>query len=415
MKTIILGAGIAGLACANNLCGDVTVYEQESEPGGLCRSFRVGDFVFDYAVHLSFTDIAEVREVFDQTDYFVHQPVAYNYYHGKWIKNPVINNLMKLTADEKTRIIEAYIKRDTSLKIENYFDYLVASYGKEYAMSFSEMYTRKYWTISSRDMSTTWIGNRLASTDLNKILRGSYEESNEHGYYAREMRYPRRGGYFSFIKNLCIKPHICCNKKAIKVDVKNRIVSFSDGESVKYDRLISSIPLPKLIDILSYKSIEVMEAAKRLQYTKISLVSVGIKKPDVPKCLWFYIYDEDILASRVYSPSLKSKNNVPDGCSSLQFEIYHNNSEIVDASKIIENTKNAINVMHICDEKNILFMDYRIVDYGNVIFYKGMEEDRKVVVNFLESIGINLIGRFGTWDYLWSDQSYVSGMNEAYK
>ena len=39
--------------------------------------------------------------------------------------------------------------------------------------------------------------------------------------------------------------------------------------------------------------------------------------------LWFYVYDEDVPFARAYSPSIKSKDNVPQGKSSLQFGIYY--------------------------------------------------------------------------------------------
>lgn len=38
-------------------------------------------------------------------------------------------------------------------------------------------------------------------------------------------------------------------------------------------------------------------------------------------------------------------------------------------------------------------------------------EIRGMVIHSLSSIGIETIGRFGEWDYLWSDQSLMSGMS----
>lgn len=52
-----------------------------------------------------------------------------------------------------------------------------------------------------------------------------------------------------------------------------------------------------------------------------------------------YIYDEDIKSARINSPSIKSPNNVPEGCSSMQFEIYHPKDEILDEEAIIDIAK----------------------------------------------------------------------------
>ena len=66
--------------------------------------------------------------------------------------------------------------------------------------------------------------------------------------------------------------------------------------------------------------------------------------------------------------------------------------------------------MNLCQDEDIAFIDYRLLPFGNVIFYDGMEKDRKIVKDYLHEAGIHLIGRFGEWDYLWSDQSLLSGM-----
>lgn len=79
-----------------------------------------------------------------------------------------------------------------------------------------------------------------------------------------------------------------------------------------------------------------------------------------------------IMAARINSPSIKSLYNVPDGCSSLQFEIYHGNWEEVNRDKVIDNTLYALRKMGICREEDIEFADYRLLPYGNVMLYDGM-------------------------------------------
>lgn len=115
------------------------------------------------------------------------------------------------------------------------------------------------------------------------------------------------------------------------------------------------------------------------------------------------------MAARVNSPSVKSGDNAPKGCSSLQFEIYHGLQDVINREEILDNTKYALQKMNLCKEEDILFMDYRLLPYGNVIFYKGMEQKRDILKEYLKEQQVKLIGRFGEWDYLWSYQSYLSG------
>src|SRR5665213_413475 len=52
MRTAIVGAGAAGLSLALLLDGDVTVFEAENTPGGLCRSTKRDGFTWDQGPHI---------------------------------------------------------------------------------------------------------------------------------------------------------------------------------------------------------------------------------------------------------------------------------------------------------------------------------------------------------------------------
>jgi len=67
--------------------------------------------------------------------------------------------------------------------------------------------------------------------------------------------------------------------------------------------------------------------------------------------------------------------------------------------------------MGVIHEEDILFIDVRFERYANVIFDKYVYNSRKFVRDYLNDVGIETIGRFGEWDYLWSDQSLLSGLN----
>ena len=53
-KIAVIGAGIAGLSagCYARMNGfDVEVFESHSEAGGLCTSWKRGDYIFDGCIH----------------------------------------------------------------------------------------------------------------------------------------------------------------------------------------------------------------------------------------------------------------------------------------------------------------------------------------------------------------------------
>lgn len=414
IKNVVLGAGIAGLAFAYETNEDDTViFEKEEHYGGLCRSFEVEGFSFDSGVHLSFTSIPEARGFFDRTPYLKHKPVPYNYFDSLWLKHPVMFNLAKLPTLDKVDLIQSFVEERYQGEIENYEDWLRAFYGKEATERLYNVYTKKYWTVDSVELSTSWIGPRINVPDFRKILEGAFEPETGNDYYVSEMRYPEAGKYQTFLQPLAGKANIRYGKKALRIDAKDKRVHFSDGTCVGYENLISSVPLPELAGMVDDAPAEIRALAEELKASKVSIVSVGFSNPDVARWLWFYVYDQNILAARVNSPSRKSPANVPAGASSLQFEIYHPQESETDRDEILENVRKSLFEMKLCSQKDIKFMDYRLIPYGNVIFFKGMEAIRDEVKRYLNGKGITLIGRFGEWDYLWSDQSYMSGINSA--
>jgi protoporphyrinogen oxidase len=415
-KVVVLGAGISGISAGYHLKQkgyEATVYEKESEWGGLCGNFTLDGFRFDKAVHLSFAKSEYVQEMFEKsTEILRHKPEASNYYKGYWVKHPAQNNLAPLPTDEKVSIISDFIKnKDKEHTITDYESWLRAQYGDYFSENFPMQYTRKYWTVEAKELSTTWVGTRMYQPDIEEVLRGSYTTDTPNTYYANEMRYPKTGGYKSFLTYMAERCSIEVNKKVTCIDVEGREVHFEDGSSEGYESLVSSLPLPDLIPMIKTAPGEVLEASQRLFASSVAIVSLGFNKPEIPEHLWYYIYDESFLPARCYSPSIKSPENAPEGCSSVQFEVYFSCKKALakEGDALLEHIVTEGQKMGLFKEEDIVVKDVRILPYGNVVFYEGMEADREVVYDYLASVGIHLVGRFGKWDYLWTDQCLLTG------
>lgn len=411
----VLGAGISGISAAYHIGmkgQEAVVYEKDDDWGGLCGNFSIGGFRFDKAVHLSFTENEYVKKLFAEScNYNSHPPLAYNYSKGIWVKHPVQNNLAPLPTEEKIKIISDFIADKPDKEISNYEDWLKAQFGTYFSENYPMKYTGKYWTYEARELSTSWVGTRISRPDIETVLYGAFESETPNAYYASEMRYPKKGGYKEFFRKMAEKCNIKLSHDVININSHDKILTFADGTSSKYESLISSIPLPEYPKLIKDMPQNIREACGRLDCAGVALVSLGFNKPNIPKHLWFYVYDEDIPFARCYSPSMKSKDNAPDGCSSLQMEIYFSDKKPLNGGEAL--TKLCIDKlenMGICNKSDITVQDFRTVKYGNVIFYHCMENDRQIVLDNLNSLGIKTVGRFGKWDYLWSDQSLLSGM-----
>lgn len=416
-NNVILGAGIAGISAAYHLKQkgeNSVIFEKDNDWGGLCGFFEIDGFRFDRFVHFTFAKDEKIAELFAKSSpLYAHPPVSYNYWRGCWLKHPAQNNLAPLPIEEKVKIIDSFVNRPRKdvAEISDYAEWLRVQYGDYFAENFPFAYTRKYWGVEAKQLETKWVGNRLHVSPLPEVLRGAFAEQQENFYYTKFMNYPKKGGFRS-IMNECRKGlDIRLNKKAVRIDTAAKQVDFADGTVENYDNLISSLPLPEIIKMISDVPENVQNAAKQLRWTCGYQVSLGFNRPDVAKYLWFYIYDEDVPPARVYSPNLKSPDNAPEGCSSLQAEIFFANGvKVVDKNIILQKTVEKLKEICQFNDSDVVVKDIRFEPYANIIFTPEIYESRKVVREWLKAQGIKTIGRFGEWDYLWSHQAFESGM-----
>lgn len=419
-KTVILGSGIAGLSAGFHLKQKGVpnvIYEKDDDWGGLCANFTIDGFRFDRFVHFTFAKEEYVQNTFSESSpLYEHPAISSNYYKGYWLKHPAQNNLYPLPTEDKIKIITDFSNRPQKevSDISDYAEWLECQYGKYFATNFPFAYTRKYWGKEARELETKWVGNRMHSPSLEEVLRGAFEGNEENFYYTSIMRYPKKGGFRSILDKTRHGLDIQFNKEVIEIDSENKTVLFKDGSSTKYYNLISSLPLPEIIKMINNAPDTVVSAAKNLKYTCGYMVSLGFKRSDVAKHLWFYIYDEDILASRVYSPNLKSSDNVPEGCSSLQAEIFFaNDAQIPSSDVVLRNTVEKLSQMGLFKPEEIVVKDIRFEKYANIIFDHDVYKNRQIVWDYLNSLGIKSIGRFGKWEYFWTNQAFLDGKETA--
>lgn len=258
-NNIILGAGIAGLGAAYALKQrgeESIVLEKDDTYGGLCGNFTINGFRFDRFVHFSFAKDETVNRIFAEgaSDVYRHVPNAYNLYHGLWLKHPAQNNLYPLPQEMKDAVVRDFKARPTdvdSSSIKNYDQWLRLQFGNYFAEHFPIPYTKKYWMTEASDLETRWMGSRegsrLYQPSVEEVIEGCKTKETPVTYYSKEMRYPKRGGYKQYLSALAKDQDIRCNQKVVEIDAQAKTVKTADGNSYRYDRLISSLPLPEVI------------------------------------------------------------------------------------------------------------------------------------------------------------------------
>lgn len=425
-RVAILGSGMAGLGAAHQLFSqgvESVTYEKRPYYGGHTASheFKEG-FVLDEGPHISFTENERVKALLAESvndEYEEHEAYVNNYWKGHWITHPAQCHLNGLPPDLVTKIILDFVEaqRSDAGPILNYEQWLRASYGNTFAETFPMQYTRKYHTTTADNMSTDWIGPRLYRANLEEIVRGAVMPNAPNVHYITRFRYPRRGGFVSFLQAFARQTEIRLDHGLVHLDPLRKRLRFSNGIEESYESVISSIPLPELIPLIAGVPKDVLEAARRLACSEVVVVSVGVKRPDPIAAHWTYIYDQDIFFTRLSTPHLQSRNNVPANCSCLMAECYYSSKyRPLDRSPeaciepVIQDLRRC-GILR--DDDEIVFRNAMHLKYANVIFDLDRAQALETVHGYLDDIDVAYCGRYGMWAYIWTDQAFLTGYHAA--
>ena len=425
MRIAILGTGMAGTGASYRLRQEGVSHEcfdMSGHPGGHTISHvdELG-FVFDEGPHISFTKNEHVREVLARNvedDYVSGNAKVNNYWRGHWIKHPAQCNLHGLPTDLIARVIEdMFSPRTASEPPRNYEEWLVASYGRTFAENFPMQYGRKYHTAEARQMSLDWLGPRLYQPSMKEVLNGALNAATPNVHYVSEFRYPSRGGFESYLRPLHGQMTIHLGHRLDRLDPSSRTMHFSNGREVRYEHLVSSVPLPELIKCIPSAPPDVRDAARALACSICLVVNVGIDRRDISEWHWTYFYDDDFSFTRISMPHLFSPNNAPDGMGSVQAEVYFSEKYKPFTGTEAEWTSRVVSDLRRCglihESDRVVTTSTMRVQYANVIFDLDRASALAKVHGYLDEHQIQYCGRYGEWGYLWTDESFVSGERAA--
>jgi protoporphyrinogen oxidase len=424
---VVLGSGMGGLGAAHRLHAEgirPVIYEKSAHYGGNTASFRnEKGFLFDLGPHISFTKDQRVQDLLAENvhgEYESIQIYLNNYWRGHWLTHPVQLHMHGLPENLIVEIVDDFVAEQHAepRPINNYEDWLVASYGRKFAELFPMQYTRKYHLTSADNMSTDWLGPRMYRPSLKEMLSGALSSAPpavEH--YVSNFRYPSRGGFLSYLHRFARLGEVTLNHEVVSIDPKERSLRFANGFVTNYDGLVSSVPLPDLLPMIVRAPADVLAASQRLACSTCVLVNLGIDRADLSPAHMTYFYDPDICFTRLSFPHMLAASNVPAGTGSIQAEVYFSRKYRPLEGKPSDWIEPVISGLRRCgllrESDRILSKGVELVPYANVIFDLERAAALKTVHGYLDDIGIAYCGRYGDWGYMWTDESFISGERAA--
>jgi protoporphyrinogen oxidase len=419
---VVLGTGMAGFGAAYRLSAEgitPVMYDKNSYCGGHTASFRYETgFLFDVGPHISFTKDPRIQELFAESvdqKYETVQINLNNYWRGHWPIHPVQLHLHGLPNDLVVKVITDFVEERSApdRPVRNYADWLLASFGRTFAESFPMQYTRKYHTTPAENMSTDWLGPRIYRPSLEEVLQGALSASSPHKHYITHFRYPSAGGFFSYLKKFVPLGNIRLNHQLTSIDVRRRELVFDNGHRTSYDALVSSVPLPDVMQMITDAPQDVVDASRRLACSTCVLVNIGVNRADLSNAHMTYFYDEDICFTRLGFPHMLSADNAPPGAGNIQAEVYFSEKYRPFTGSVEDWIEPVITDLRRCgivrEDDQILSRKAMFLRYANVIFDLERAAALKTVHAYLDDVGIAYCGRYGDWGYMWTDESFKSG------
>lgn len=421
-KVIILGAGLSGLSAAYHLKENYELFDREEKVGGLCRSIKIDDFIFDYGPHILFPKD-------EYTSKLIKRLLNRNLHHQQreaWIHHehydvhtrfPFQSHLYSLPVSVVKECILGFFNalKNLDKKPKDYEEWIIWNFGEGIAKYLMIPYAKKIWTMHPSKMSFEWVWNRVPRLSLEELLEGALHDNPKLFGFNTEFWYPLQGGieslphaFLSEVKNVNLEMEVS------KVYLSKKCVEFNNNKKVFFEKLISTLPLPEIINYIDDVPNEVKQASQELENNSVYCVNLGIERERISPYHYVYFYEPDFLFHRISYPMNLSKHTVPKGCSSITTETSYSKYKKISKENIIER------VVEDLIKANILFPDDKIVvsdvadlKYAYVIYDKNHRKNVKKIHDFLRKNNIFPCGRFGEWEYFNMDHSITSGKKTA--
>ena len=291
-RLVIVGAGVAGLSTAYHLqqqgFSNYQLFEKDTEVGGLCKSFHIDDFTFDYAAHILYTENSYAETLIKKTllkDRFNSQiRKAFVYYRNVYTEFPFQGHLFGQNPEIIKECLLGMIKarKDTVQNPTNFEDWIISTFGSGIAKHFMLPYNRKLWAINLKKMSYDWISERVPIPEVEEVLEGALKPpQKKYGPNAR-FWYPVKNGIGALANGfLPYVENINLNSEVSRIYLKSREVAVN-GKRIGYDRLISTMPLPKIISLISDDiPFKVRKATGSLKYNIVYVVSLAVDRAGI--------------------------------------------------------------------------------------------------------------------------------------
>ena len=417
MRIAVLGGGITGLVTALQLTKkghDATCFEAGARAGGLCQSEVVDGFTADRAGgHIIFSRDTEVLEfmlgLLEGNGYHTSTRQTCIYHRGRYVQYPFENGLGDLAKEETYLCLKDYVeaafeRRQGAEAPDDFEGWCLWRFGKGICELFMHPYNRKIWNIPLNELGTAWVRDRVPDAPMEDVIRSALGIRTEGYAHQSVFYYPLEGGFEGLIHGLVKRLPNGVLRTATPVTSLERGDDNWTVNGESYDRVISSVPLGALHPLLEALPKEVDQAFSALDSTSLMTVFLALDRSDPPPHSWLYFpNEEDGPQNRITWLSNYSPKNAPPGCSSIMAEVtYHGKPPASDAD-VTEQVVAGLSNAGFFRRDQLRFSRIWHNRYAYILYRHGLEECLDTIRGYASEIELDLVGRFGNYNYFNSD------------
>lgn len=441
--TVILGAGLSGLAAAFKLSTEgarVICLERSLTAGGLARTINHNGFRFDLGGHRFKTDNKAiecfVRQILNN-DIRTVKRASKILLRGKYINYPLkpLNAIFSLGIVTASKILLDYtIERlrphKETAHLNSLQDWVIHNFGKTLYDIYFKEYSEKVWGLNGSEIDMLWIKQRIQGLSLGAAIKNALLPKINSNFQTltSHFLYPTLG-IGQIVERLEEKIKNSNGKVTTKTQIKkimhqnNRVTGVlakTDNSVVRFksNNFISSIPLPALVQLFSPKPPQtVLDAAASLRYRDLIIVAIMIDRARVTDQTWIYLPEDNIPFARIHEPTNWSSSMAPEGQTLLVAEHFcfaGDSTWNADDQKIVKNTVTSLLSLGFIKRHEVIDSYVLRVPKAYPLFEIGYSTRTQIISNYLQQF-TNLIpiGRSGLFRYYNMDDAIASGLEAA--
>lgn len=416
----ILGGGLTGLSASLQLSTanvQHRLFEREAVAGGHAVTLSEQGFRFDRTGHLLHLRDPRMQalaaELLPAEQYRKLQRKSAVFSHGVYTRYPFQANTFGLPAEVAYECLAGFIRAHFAAhkpEPKSFEEFCLLHFGEGISQHFMLPYNAKLWGVPPREVTSEWCQRFVPLPQLDDVLRGTVGANAPELGYNANFWYPEQGiGAFS--QALAARTAVELARAPERIDLTARTLVFDD-EQVPFDVLVSTIPLPTLLRLLSNVPEPVMAAAGQLRSTHLHYFDLALSVPNPNPYHWVYVPEAKYPFYRVGCYSHFSDKLAPPGKSSLYVELADRRAP--SPERALEGILPGLKELGLLkSERDLEFWRLRTIDYAYVIYDHNYRAALDVIEPFLAEQRIISSGRYGAWNYSSMEDALLMGQRAA--